>query len=160
MALDRLLPRIHTGGNVAGLGGRLVSRSDVESSLSRVSLDLPPAPPDRPSERLRRWWRSRGQREGLRYWLLFRGAPALVAYGLLFVLNGLIIGWRSAYDVNIGITSPAATASPALAWPLSIAGWLVAPGIAGAVAGYVVSSSIRSRRRKRIDNLFREHADG
>ncbi|MGN9915845.1 DUF6313 family protein [Micromonospora palomenae] len=81
-------------------------------------------------------------------------------YGLLFVLNGLIIGWQTAYDVNIGITSPAVTALPALAWPLSIAGWLVAPGIAGAVAGYVVSSSIRSRRRRRIDNLFRENADG
>ncbi len=31
-----------------------------------------------------------------------------------------------------------------LAWGLSVAGWLLAPGIAGAVAGYVVSNSINS----------------
>jgi hypothetical protein len=80
--------------------------------------------------------------------------PALVAYAGLYVANGFVIGWRAAYDVNLGVSTPATTAAPALAWCLSLAGWLVAPGIAGAVAGYVVSTSIAERRTKRLDRLF------
>jgi hypothetical protein len=46
-----------------------------------------------------------------------------------------------------------------LAWSLSLAGWLVAPGVAGAVAGYVISSAIEARRRRPIDGLFAEDGD-
>jgi hypothetical protein len=41
-----------------------------------------------------------------------------------------------------------------LAWFLSVAGWLVMPGVAGAVAGYVVSDSIASRRSRPLDEQF------
>lgn len=46
-----------------------------------------------------------------------------------------------------------------LAWLLSLAGWLIAPGVAGAVAGYVISSAIDARRRP-LDRLFAEDDDG
>jgi hypothetical protein len=123
-------------------------------------LDLPPPPPDRVLDKVRRRWRSRGQHRGLRYWTLFRGIPILLGYAALYLANGLMIGWRQAYDVNIGVTSPAATTSPALAWVLSLAGWLVAPGIAGAVAGFVISSYIASRRQTPVSRLFTSDDDG
>lgn len=122
-------------------------------------------PPDFPSslaagtgerrhELLRRWWRSQGHRRNLRYWLLFRGLPVLVAFGLLYVATGVVVGWRDAYDVCLGIESPAKTSAPVLAWFLSVAGWLVMPGVAGAVAGYVVSDSIGSRRSRSLGDSF------
>ena len=98
---------------------------------SRDGVDLAPPPREGPVALARRWWHSRGQHRPLRYWLLFRGIPALVTFTALFVANGLVIGWRNAYDVTLSITSPAATTSPVLAWPLSLAGWLVGPAVAG-----------------------------
>ena len=86
------------------------------------------ASPGGPVALARRWWHSRGQYRPLRYWLLFRGIPVLVAFTMLFVANGFVIDWRNAYDVMLSITSPAATSSPGLAWPLSSqAGWSVLP---------------------------------
>ncbi|MEV4316735.1 DUF6313 family protein [Actinocrispum sp. NPDC049592] len=46
--------------------------------------------------------------------------------------------------------SPWDTASPALALPLSIAGWLVVTGFAGAVAGYVVTEVTDNRNIRRL----------
>jgi len=106
-------------------------------------------------EKMRRWWRSRGRHRGLRYWLVLRGAPILAAFSVLYVSSGLVLGWRTAYDVCIGITSPAATSLPFLAWFLSIGGWLLVPGLAGAVAGYVVTATTIERRTKPIEHLFR-----
>jgi len=123
-------------------------------------IDLPPAPAERISERLRRRWLSRGRHRALRFWLLFRGLPVLILYGLLFALNGFLMGWRKAYDVSIAITSPADTPHPVPAWLLSIAGWLVAPGVAGAVAGYVISASIAGRRGMSVEHAFAEDRDG
>lgn len=122
-------------------------------------IDLPPAPGDRWWDLARRWWRSRGRHRGLRRWLLSRGVPILSGYVSLYVASGLVIGWRQAYDVNIGIQSPADTSAPVLAWFLSVAGWLVAPGVAGAVAGYVVSASIASRRKRPVDRRIFPEAD-
>jgi Family of unknown function (DUF6313) len=79
-----------------------------------------------------------------------------VAFVALFIANGLVIGWRSAYDVMLAITSPAATSSPALAWLLSLGGWLVGPAVAGAVVGYMITAEIEGRRKKKFDELFRE----
>ena len=39
----------------------------------------------------------------------------------------------------LSITSPATTKSPGLAWPLSLAGWLVDPAVAGAAVGYMIT---------------------
>jgi hypothetical protein len=122
-----------------------------------VSLRSPPA--ERWVDRLRRRWRSRGRHRNLQFWLLFRGSPFVAVLVCLYVVNGLVIGWSAAYDVMLGITSPADTSAPAPAWVLSVAGWLVTPAVVGAVAGYVISSQITSRRRRPIDQLFREDAD-
>ncbi|GAA0462509.1 hypothetical protein Ade02nite_29050 [Paractinoplanes deccanensis] len=84
----------------------------------------------------------------------------LVGFGILFVLNGTLNGWRRSYDVALAITSPADTSVPQLAWILSLAGWIVAPGIAGAVAGYVITASIGARRRTDINSAFAEDDDG
>jgi hypothetical protein len=105
---------------------------------------------------VRRWWRSRGKHPPLRYWLLFRGIPALVAFAALFAANGFVIGWRNAYDVMLAITSPAATSNRVLAWLLSFTGWLVGPAVAGAVVGYMITTEIEGRRRKPFKELFRE----
>lgn len=119
-----------------------------------ADVNLPPPPRERRWEAVRRWWRSQGRHRGLRYWLVYRGSPFILGFGGLFVANGLMIGWRDAYDVALAITSPAATSSPVLAWFLSVAGWLLAPGLAGAVAGHVISTSITSRRSRPIDRVF------
>jgi hypothetical protein len=75
----------------------------------------------------------------------------------LYVASGAFIGWREAYDVAVHIMSPAETDAPVLAYALSIAGWLVVPGVAGAVAGYTVSSLIESRRRQPAERVLDEH---
>lgn len=81
------------------------------------------------------------------------------AFMVLYVVNGFVIGWQQAYDVTLAIISPGQTRSPALAWSLSLAGWLVAPGVAGAVAGYVISTGIESRRRAPLDQIFGDDGD-
>jgi hypothetical protein len=127
--------------------------------MSAVDLDLPPPPRERRWEALRRWWRSQRAHVGLRFWFFYRGAPLLAFYLALFLISGFVLGWREAYDVNRGIASPASTRQPALAWLLSLAGWLFMPSIIGAIAGYVVSSSIVSRRRTPFSHAFQETED-
>jgi hypothetical protein len=118
-----------------------------------------PTPPtagarERRAELLRRWWRSQGRRRNLRYWLLFRGLPVLVAFAMLYIVTGFVVGWEKAYNICLAIDPPTGTSSPVLAWALSLAGWLVMPGVAGAVAGYVVSDSIGSRRSRSLPDSF------
>ncbi len=71
------------------------------------------------------------------HWLLVRGTMLITAFVLLYLVNGVSIGWKTTYDVAIGITSPGdeSVSVPALAWLMSIAGWLAAPAVFGAVAG-------------------------
>ena len=128
----------------------------MTSPPPRGGVDLAPPPREGPVALVRRWWRSRGQHPPLRYWLLFRGIPALVAFAALFAANGFVIGWRNAYDVMLAITSPAATSNRVLAWLLSFTGWLVGPAVAGAVVGYMITTEIEGRRRKPFKELFRE----
>jgi hypothetical protein len=119
-------------------------------------VDLPPPPREALFALARRWWRARGRHPGLRYWLLFHGIPVLVALAALFAANGLVVGWRTAYDVMLAITSPAATSSPVLAWFLSVAGWLIGPAVAGAVAGSMVNAAIARRRKRPVGQIFTE----
>jgi hypothetical protein len=86
--------------------------------------------------------------------LLFRGLPVLVAFAALYIATGSTVGWDKAYRICLAIDGPSGTSSPVLAWALSLAGWLVMPGVAGAVAGYVVSDSIASRRSRSLSDSF------
>lgn len=121
---------------------------------------LRPAPAERLSDRLRRRWRSRGRHRNLQFWLLYRGLPILTGLVGLYLVNGMLIGWSTAYEVMLGIVSPADTSAPVPAWFLSVVGWLVTPAVVGAVAGYVIGSQISSRRRRSLDGLFDEDVDG
>ena len=56
---------------------------------------------------VRRRYRSRFRHRGMRYWLPYRGLPIIAFYVILYCMNGLVIGWGNAYDVTLGITSPA-----------------------------------------------------
>jgi hypothetical protein len=104
-------------------------------------------PPRRESLRalVRRQRRSRGRHTGIHYWLRVRGYYILAAFVGLYVANAVVFGGRVAYDVSVQIRSPWDTVSPWLALPLSIAGWLVVTGFAGAVAGYVVTEVADNR---------------
>src|SRR5690349_2378914 len=124
------------------------------SSPRVVGARLPgrPPPPDRLRDRLRRRILAVGAYTGLRHWLLVRGTMLLTAFSLLYVANGVAIGWKTTYDVTIGITSPGdeTISAPTLAWFMSVAGWLAAPAVCGAVAGVVISVAIKSRRQRPI----------
>lgn len=119
-------------------------------------MPLRPPPPDRLGDRLRRRFRALGAYSGLTHWLLVRGTVLLAALALLYAANGLVNGWTISYDVTIGITSPGDKdiLVPALAWPLSVAGWLAAPAVFGAVAGVVISVAITERRRQPISKVL------
>jgi hypothetical protein len=122
-------------------------------------VPLRPPPPDRLRDRLRRRIRALGAYTGLRHWLLVRGTVLLIAFVALYVANGLVIGWRTTYDVAIGITSPGdkGVSAPALAWFVSVAGWLAAPAVFGAVAGVVISVAITGRRQQSIGEVLTKH---
>jgi len=126
------------------------------STANRGRVPLQPPPVDRLPGRLRRRIRALGAYTGVRHWLLVRGTPILGALLVLYVTNGIANGWKTAYDVAIGITSPGdkAVALPAPAWLLSVAGWLAAPAVFGAVAGAVVTVAIGGRRRRTIAEVL------
>ncbi|MEV6349066.1 DUF6313 family protein [Actinoplanes sp. NPDC051851] len=131
----------------------------VREEHSDEVRDLPPPPRERLLDQLRRYYRSRLSLSGLQFWILFRGLPTLAAAAALFVACGIVIGWRTAYDVTLGITSPADTRVPTIAWMLSLGGWLVAPSVAGAVAGHIVTTYIE-RRQRPVTSLFDEETSG
>jgi hypothetical protein len=108
---------------------------------------------------MRRWWRSQKRHRGFQYWLRFRGIPFVALVAVLYVVNGFVAGWSSAYEIAAGIGSPAHSPAPLVAWPLSIAGWLLVPGIAGAIAGYIVTDFIARRRTTPVHEVFAETGD-
>ncbi|GAA2637859.1 DUF6313 family protein [Paractinoplanes durhamensis] len=93
-----------------------------------------------------------GAYAGIRHWLLVRGTALLAMFASLYIANGVATGWKTAYDVAIGITSPGdkIVVAPVLAWFLSAAGWLAVPAVCGAVAGIVVSMAVEGRRQRPI----------
>lgn len=109
-------------------------------------------PPDRETlpSWIRRWLRSRHRYGGIEYWLRFRGFSIVVGFGLLYLVNVLAVGGRTAYDLTVQIVSPWDTPYPWLTLPLSVAGWLVVTGFAGAVAGYVVTDVADNRNIERL----------
>jgi hypothetical protein len=156
---------VRSGPNMGGLTPILSGRTGHGRSFASMSTgdgeSNGAANAQQPSEsfvaRQRRRWRSRARHRGLRYWIPFRGLPVFAFCALVYGANATAIGWRDTYDVAVGITSPADTSQPVLAWVLSVAGWLLVPGIAGAVAGYVVTTQIEDRRQRPLSDLLQDH---
>ncbi|WP_329612546.1 DUF6313 family protein [Streptomyces brevispora] len=90
------------------------------------------------------------------FWLLSRGAAVLAVCGVLYVLNGFLIGWANAYDVMLGITSPVGVRPQWCAWPLSLVGWAVMPAIVGATAGYVITEQIDAHHARDLSDVLSE----
>ncbi|MEU5692614.1 DUF6313 family protein [Actinosynnema sp. NPDC020468] len=105
--------------------------------------------------RARRWWRGRNRLDGIPYWLVTQGWKLIAGMVLLFVVNGLLTGFATAYDVVSQISSPFAVDRADRWWKelpallLSVSGWLIVTGFAGAVAGYVVVEATTNRRARR-----------
>lgn len=114
-----------------------------------------PPPPGR-RQRLRARWADRHALPRFGFWLLSRGAVVLAACGVLYVLNGFLIGWANAYDVMLGITSPAEVRPQWCAWPLSLTGWAVVPAVVGAAAGYVITEQIKTHHARELNDVLSE----
>lgn len=80
----------------------------------------------------------------------------LAACGVLYVLNGFLIGWANAYDVMLGITSPTGVRPQWCAWPLSLIGWAAIPAIVGATAGYVITEQIQAHHARELSDVLSE----
>ncbi|WP_445521374.1 DUF6313 family protein [Streptomyces sp. NEAU-174] len=80
------------------------------------------------------------------YWLVTRGSLWLAAFSLIYLCGAALLGWTRAYEVLIGITSPAATPAPLMGWMLSLVGWLMVPSFVGGVTGYLVNRQVDRRR--------------
>lgn len=78
----------------------------------------------------------------------------LAACLVLYLLNGLLIGWAPTYEVMTGITSPAAVHPQWCAWPLSLTGWAVIPAIVGAAAGYVITEQIQAHHSQELGDVL------
>jgi uncharacterized protein DUF6313 len=91
--------------------------------------------------------------------MITRGIVIMLAFAAWYVAACLTLGWRESYDVLLGIRSPADTGVPVLAWPLSFAGWLIAPGVAGAVAGYVITMEIEMQRGRPVEQVVSQHQE-
>ncbi|MFI8449056.1 DUF6313 family protein [Streptomyces erythrochromogenes] len=74
----------------------------------------------------------------------------------LFVVNGVLLGWVQAYEVLIGITSPAKAEPAWCAWPLSIVGWAAIPAFVGGTAGYLITSQIQTHQSRTMDDVLEE----
>ncbi|MEZ0076280.1 DUF6313 family protein [Planotetraspora sp. GP83] len=119
---------------------------------------MPPATSEPPPQlslpaHFRRLFRSLAALNKTRYWLLTRAAWLILTFVVLFMVDGCLIGWSRAYEVMVGITSPAAVGAPFASWGVSVLGWLMIPAFVGGVVGYVVNSQIDARRTQTEDDV-------
>ncbi|MFD5919604.1 DUF6313 family protein [Kitasatospora sp. NPDC058201] len=121
----------------------------------------PPVPPQRPgppapsrARKLRDWWAQRHALGRLPYWLLTRASWVLALCVALFVLNGFLTGWVNAYNVMVGITSPAAVRPQWCAWLLAVTGWAAIPSFVGGMAGYLVTAQIQARQALPMEQVL------
>ncbi|MGW3353273.1 DUF6313 family protein [Nonomuraea rubra] len=98
--------------------------------------------------RCRRFVRSLAALSKTRYWLLTRALWVALVFIVVFVVDGVLIGWATAYEVLIGIKSPADAGSAPVTWLVSIVGWLAIPAFVGGTVGYLVTRQIEARRRR------------
>jgi hypothetical protein len=125
--------------------------------VSSASAPVPAGPPPpRRRQRLRARWADRHALPRFGFWLLRRGAVVLAVCGGLYALNGFLIGWADAYNVMVGITSPADVRPQWCAWPLSLAGWAAIPAVVGAAAGYVITEQIQAHHARELSDVLGE----
>ncbi|MEU6721600.1 DUF6313 family protein [Nonomuraea sp. NPDC046802] len=98
--------------------------------------------------RCRRYVRSLAALSKTQYWLLTRALWVVLACLAVFVVDGVLIGWSTAYEVLIGIKSPADAGSAPVTWLVSLVGWLAIPAFVGGTVGYLVTRQIEARRRR------------
>jgi hypothetical protein len=93
------------------------------------------------------------------HWLLTRFAWWGLFFAALYAGGGLLLGWSTAYEVLVGITSPADAPRPLYGWVLSLAGWLLVPAFIGGVTGYLVNRQIDRRRQVAAEILLARMRD-
>jgi uncharacterized protein DUF6313 len=118
-----------------------------------AQLPTNPPPPEPWWARLRRWKRNAASLDKHHYWLLTTGSWFLAAFIGVYALGGLLIGWARAYEVLIGITSPAKLPYPVLSWTVSIVGWMIVPAFIGGTVGYLLGRQIDTHRSRDLKDL-------
>ncbi|MGI5347923.1 DUF6313 family protein [Streptomyces sp. CA-250714] len=88
--------------------------------------------------------------------MVLRAVPLLMGCGALFVVNGVANGWVDAYNVLLGITSPADVPAQWCSWPLSLTGWALLPAFIGGMVGYIVTAQINRHRTRDLDEILAE----
>ncbi|MEW1927514.1 DUF6313 family protein [Streptomyces sp. NPDC088360] len=97
-------------------------------------------------EQARDMFRSLSRLNRPRYWLATKGSVWLAAICLLYGTGGAVLGWRSAYEVLVGLQAPGDARVPAYGYVLSVLGWLLVPALIGGAVGYLVTHQIEQRR--------------
>ncbi|WP_141754371.1 DUF6313 family protein [Streptomyces agglomeratus] len=117
----------------------------------------PPPPPDETwKERLQFWWEiNKASTNKLRYWLFFRAWWVILIIAGLYLANGFLIGFGDTWEI---LVSPSSEKEeyPALAWPLSVVGWLIVPALVGGISGYVVTQQTDRRRARPLKQLMQD----
>lgn len=90
------------------------------------------------------------------FWLLTRAVWVLGPCTALFLLNGLLAGWVGAYEVLVGIASPADVDPGWAAWPLSLVGWAAVPALVGGAAGYLIADQIQRHQSQEFAAVMAE----
>ncbi|MFD6294048.1 DUF6313 family protein [Streptomyces sp. NPDC060235] len=105
-------------------------------------------------ETLRDRMRSLSRFGRTQYWVIKHASLWLLGFTVLYALGGVLLGWRAAYEVLVGLKPPADAAFPVFGYVLSLAGWLVVPAFVGATAGYLVTRKIEGRRTVTLEALL------
>ncbi|OEJ21835.1 hypothetical protein AR457_41170 [Streptomyces agglomeratus] len=73
----------------------------------------------------------------------------------LYLANGFLIGFGDTWEI---LVSPSSEKEeyPALAWPLSVVGWLIVPALVGGISGYVVTQQTDRRRARPLKQLMQD----
>ncbi|MEU3559725.1 DUF6313 family protein [Kitasatospora sp. NPDC006786] len=89
--------------------------------------------------------------------MLTRASWILALCAALFALNAVLLKRHAAeaYEVMVGITSPATVTPQWCAWPLSIVGWGAIPAFVGAMVGYLVTAQIQTHQAEPLDEVVR-----
>lgn len=132
--------------------------SDDPSGYAEImpEPETPPPPKAGWRDRLLRIRRRVSNLSNPLHWLLTWGIWIFVALFLIYLVDSLLIGWADAYEILVGITSPAHVSYPFVGWVTSLAGWLVIPAIIGGAAGYLVDRQIDARRSRNTEDLIAE----